>query len=112
MNVITSNGHQLVKIAAVPTTYRSEFIPLRREQMKNRLADLPKLLLLTLFINFISTVIAQESLPPPPRPLVFIPGILGSELWINDERVWGGLWDMRNLAKLAIPGGPREAPPA
>ena len=53
-----------------------------------------------------------QNAPTPRRPLVFIPGILGSEIFINDERVWGDLWALRQLAKLEIEDGPRDVLPA
>jgi pimeloyl-ACP methyl ester carboxylesterase len=49
--------------------------------------------------------------PKPKRPLVFIPGIIGSELWSGKERLWGGLGDLLHFDKLAIEGGPRDVEP-
>ncbi len=53
---------------------------------------------------------AQSSLIPA-RPLVFIPGIIGSQLWSGDERVWGGLNDIVHINRLLISGNIRESAP-
>jgi pimeloyl-ACP methyl ester carboxylesterase len=42
----------------------------------------------------------------PTRPLVFLPGIAGSELWINGKRAWGSIEAMMHLEDLSIPNGP------
>ena len=44
----------------------------------------------------------------PSRPLVFIPGIFGSELSTNRERLWGGIWSLNNLRQLTIISGPHK----
>ena len=49
---------------------------------------------------------------PPPRPLIFIPGIAGSELWIDGKRAWGDLDGLRHLENLRIANGPRNIPAA
>lgn len=53
----------------------------------------------------------SANLPSPKRPLVFVPGIIGSELWVRNARVWGGLSDITHLDKLEIAGGPRDVEP-
>lgn len=50
--------------------------------------------------------------PKPSRPLVFLPGIAGSELWINGRRAWGSVGAMRHLEDLRIPNGPTATEPA
>ena len=45
----------------------------------------------------------------PDRPLVFIPGILGSELWIDGTRAWGGAGDLLGLERLKIPAGAKDS---
>ena len=49
--------------------------------------------------------------PSPRRPLVFIPGIIGSELWSGEDRLWGGINDIRHLDRLQIIDGPRDTLP-
>jgi pimeloyl-ACP methyl ester carboxylesterase len=75
-----------------------------------------RLLTAVLISTFILTAMGSESIdaqgvPKPQRPLVFIPGIIGSELWSGDERLWGGLGDLVHLDRLAISGGPRDVDP-
>ncbi|WP_234685081.1 esterase/lipase family protein [Bradyrhizobium monzae] len=45
---------------------------------------------------------------PPPRPLIIIPGIAGSELWIDGKLAWGTLDGLRHLETLRIADGPRK----
>jgi len=45
---------------------------------------------------------------PPPRPLIVIPGIAGSELWIDGKLAWGTLDGLRHLENLRIADGPRK----
>lgn len=49
---------------------------------------------------------------PPPRPLIFIPGIAGSELWIDGKLAWGDLDGLRHLENVRIADGPRKIPAA
>jgi pimeloyl-ACP methyl ester carboxylesterase len=44
----------------------------------------------------------------PSRPVVFIPGIFGSELSANGKKLWGGIWSLNNLRQLTIISGPRK----
>ena len=44
--------------------------------------------------------------PKPSRPLIFLPGIAGSELWINGRRAWGSVEAMRHFEDLRIHNGP------
>jgi pimeloyl-ACP methyl ester carboxylesterase len=58
---------------------------------------------------------AQAQSPPKPkptRPLIFLPGIAGSELWINGKRAWGSVEAMMYLENLRIPNGPTVIEPA
>jgi pimeloyl-ACP methyl ester carboxylesterase len=54
---------------------------------------------------------AQTPVPhsPPSRPLVFIPGIAGSELWLSGKLAWGSLDAMLRFDSLRIPDGPKES---
>ena len=49
---------------------------------------------------------------PPPRPLVFIPGIAGSQLWIDGRQAWGSIGGLMDLERLRIADGPRSIGPA
>ncbi|RKE25901.1 hypothetical protein B0G76_7472 [Paraburkholderia sp. BL23I1N1] len=43
------------------------------------------------------------------RPLVFIPGMVGSVLKDKDGRVvWGDAWSLTRLNVLTIPDGPKD----
>jgi pimeloyl-ACP methyl ester carboxylesterase len=51
---------------------------------------------------------AQTPHPKPSRPLIFLPGIAGSELWLDGKLAWGSASAMLGLANLGIPDGPRS----
>jgi hypothetical protein len=54
---------------------------------------------------------AQVPVPhaPPERPLIFIPGIAGSELWLDGKLAWGSLGAMLSFESLRIPDGPKAS---
>jgi pimeloyl-ACP methyl ester carboxylesterase len=57
------------------------------------------------------SVWAQGGQPEPFRPLVFIPGILGTELLDeNNKVVWGNTSSLSNFEKLELGGSPPQAP--
>jgi pimeloyl-ACP methyl ester carboxylesterase len=51
---------------------------------------------------------STQSHAPPPRPLIVVPGIAGSELWIEGKLAWGSLDGLRHLENLRITDGPRK----
>jgi pimeloyl-ACP methyl ester carboxylesterase len=71
---------------------------------------------LAIILGYLIGMRAEAQVPvphgPPTRPLIFIPGIAGSELWLNGTRAWGSVGAMRDLENLRIPDGPKDTPPA
>ena len=60
-------------------------------------------------IFFISLIIAScNSNAEIKRPLVFIPGIAGSQLESENQVVWGNLSSIDKLDQLFIEAGPRD----
>jgi pimeloyl-ACP methyl ester carboxylesterase len=65
-------------------------------------------------INLISTWIllfffTSSTAADPPRPLVFIPGILGTTLADTAGRiVWGDAWSLTRLPSMTIKDGPKD----
>jgi pimeloyl-ACP methyl ester carboxylesterase len=48
---------------------------------------------------------------PQRRPVVFVPGLMGSELWLGSEQIWPNLKLLAtNVEVLALPGDPRIRP--
>lgn len=60
--------------------------------------------ILLAFLVFFPTALQAK----PSRPIIFIPGIFGSELSKNGEKLWGGPWSLNNLHRLTIISGPRK----
>ncbi len=60
--------------------------------------------ILLAFVLFFPAALKAE----PRRPIVFIPGIFGSELSKHGEKLWGGVWSLNNLRRLTLVSGPRK----
>lgn len=68
-------------------------------------------LLLTLspfIILILLTALPKDAISEIKRPVIFIPGIAGSQLTLDDEVVWGKLSSISKLDKIAIDSGPRD----
>jgi pimeloyl-ACP methyl ester carboxylesterase len=79
--------------------------------MSSNLAQFTLALLLALLSVVASTAQAQPR--QPDRPVVFVPGILGSKLCEQDtgKTIWGDRWSLSNVAQLALPVDHEAAPP-
>jgi hypothetical protein len=61
--------------------------------------------ILTLLALDVATVGAQQK--PPPRPLIFVPGIFGTKLFRSDDKrtlVWGTLSAFEYFPELRVDG--------
>jgi len=66
------------------------------------------IVLIAFFYLFLACPIAQAD-PVPERPLVLVPGIIGSQLCEDSGAVvWGNRWSLWNLEKLEITGRPTD----
>lgn len=66
------------------------------------------MLRLTACVLVISVAFNTHAMAAPERPLVVIPGILGSTLSKDGRIVWGDRWSLSRFSQLEIRDGPRD----